>query len=519
MEMFVMVVDGISVVGWWGRYHLLFSARTAPMPLRRPLPLICRRPLCLRQSSSAPAPAAARPHKPAAAAAAAPQPNALPDPDPDSALSRRFTAMAEDALTASPRRAPAIAAENDFPADLKRRLEARLEAASSISTSIASLPASTPRHVRDLAATPPWTGTESTADSVLRMLVDAHKPLPKDLAQKRAPAIPHLRPIPHTTSAAQRIARAKEESTDYALRKTGGGGGLTDEERVEVRHMLRERFLPAGRAVASFQALASLADEKIEDARRRGQFDNLSNRGKPLERDHNAQSPFLDTTEYLLNRMIKQQDIVPPWIEKQQELASAVRGFRERVRGGWRRHVARSIASAGGGLEEQCRRAERYARGEERLRRIEERAKRVEMGEEVEDIEDAVMAGPTEVFRDPAWEAVELPYHKLAIEALNSTTRSYNLMAPEPARKPYYSLGRELKSCFRDCAPVIAKEIRDRAVRPSANSDFRTDRSNGPGGLLEKLGGETAVIHDSTEPNYGFKEFWSGLWGKKRQTG
>ncbi|KAL0635662.1 hypothetical protein Q9L58_005388 [Maublancomyces gigas] len=489
------------------------------MPLIRPLPLIRRRPTCLRQSSSAPAPAPTSPHKPAAARSP-PQPNALPSLDPDSALSRRFTAMAEDALTASPRRAQAIAAENDFPADLKRRLEARLESAS-ISTSTASLPASAPRHARDLAATPPWTGTESTADSVLRMLVDAHKPLPKDLAQKRAPAIqtPHLRPIPHTalTSTAQRIARAKEESTDYALRKTSGG--LTDEERVEVRHMLRERFLPAGRAVASFQALASLADEKIEDARRRGQFDNLSNRGKPLERDHNAQSPFLDTTEYLLNRMIKQQDIVPPWIEKQQELASAVRGFRVRVRDGWRRHVARSIASAGGGLEEQCRRAERYARGENRLRRIEERAKRVEMGEEVEDIEDAVMAGPTEVFRDPAWEAVELPYHKLAIEALNSTTRSYNLMAPEPARKPYYSLGRELKSCFRDCAPVIAKEIRDRAVRPNAGSDFRMERNNGPGGLLEKLGGETAVIHDSTEPNYGFKEFWSGLWGKKRQTG
>lgn len=286
-----------------------------------------------------------------------------------------------------------------------------------------------------------------------------------------------------------------------------------------MRHMFRERFLPAGRAVASFQALASLADAKIEDARRRGQFNNLANRGRPLERDHNAESPFLDTTEYLLNRIIKQQDIAPPWIEKQQELVGAVARFRERLRAGWRRHVARSIASAGGDLEAQCRRAEGYSRAEERLRRIEERAKKLEVGEAVEDIEDVVMAGSTEVFRDPAWEAIELSYHKLAIEDLNSTTRSYNLMAPGPARKPYLSLERELKNCFRDCAPVIVKDIRDRAVRPSANSDFKMKRSNGPGGLLEKLDSETAVIHDSTEPNYGFKEFWSGLWGKKGRPG
>lgn len=353
------------------------------------------------------------------------------------------------------------------------------------------------------------------------MLVDAHKPLRGDLAKKRkpeaiTPANIDLRPQRtfHPKSKGHRIARAREKSEEYNLNKTEG---LTEEERSEIRHMFRERFLPEGRAVASLQALSSLADEKIEEARRRGQFNNLSNRGKPLERDHNAESPFLDTTEYLLNRIIKQQDMVPPWIEKQQEVVSATKNFRERLRVEWRRHVARSIASSGGDLEVQCRKAERYAQGEERLLRIEERAKKIEMGEEVEDMEDAVVAGPTEVFRDPAWETTELSYHKLAIENLNSKTRSYNLMAPELAKKPYFNLERELKNCFRDCAPVIAGEIRDRATRPNAKTDFRMERNDGPGGILEKLGGEAATVYDSTKPNYGFKEFWGDLWGKKKQ--
>lgn len=434
--------------------------------------------------------------------------------------------MAEDALTASPRRASKIADENAFSEDLKRELEARIASTDfksihATAHATASLPSFTPKHARDIASATPWTGTESTEDGVLRMLVDAHKPLRGDLARKRKPetvtlANVDLRPQRtfHPKSEGHRIARAREKTTEYNLNKTEG---LTDEERSEIRHMFRERFLPEGRTVASLQALASLADEKIEEARRRGQFNNLSNRGKPLERDYNAESPFLDTTEYLLNRIIKQQDIVPPWIEKQQEVVGATRNFRERLRVEWRRHVARSIASAGGDLESQCRKAEKYAQGEERLHSIEERTKKIEMGEEVGDIEDGVVAGPTEVFRDPIWEATELSYHKLAIENLNSKTRSYNLMAPELAKKPYFSLERELKNCFRDCAPVIAGEIRDRATRPKAKTDFSMERSGGPGGILEKLGGETATVYDSTKPNYGFKELWGDLWGRKKQ--
>ena len=65
-----------------------------------------------------------------------------------------------------------------------------------------------------------------------------------------------------------------------------------------------------------------------------------------------------------MNKIIQKQDIVPPWIEKQQELVKAANVFRSRLRADWKRHAARVIASKGGSLESQVRRAEVYAAAE-----------------------------------------------------------------------------------------------------------------------------------------------------------
>jgi len=450
-----------------------------------------------------------------------------PDVEEQSPLSRRFTEMAEEAITSSPRKAAVIASENAFSEELKRELEERI-AKTQFNTnhaqilSTVNLPAGTPKQVRDIAAATPWTGTESTEDAVLRMLVDVHKPLRGEPARKptsHAPANVGLRPPRpfNPQSASQRIARAREKTTEYTLNKSHA---LSENEKSEVRNMFRERFMPEGRAVASLNAIASLADEKIEEARARGQFKNLP-RGKPLERDHNADSPFLDTTEYFMNRIIQKQDIVPPWIEKQQDLARAVRVFRGRLRADWKRHVSGIISSAGGSVDEQCRRAEEYAAGEARLANIEDRAKKLERGEEIDTLDEAINeSGSTAVFRDPTWEKTELQYHKLAIENLNSITRSYNLMAPELAKKPYFILEREMKSCFRDTAPLIASEIRERAKMPPRTvAEFR--RGSGSGALFEKLGtSEKVMVYDSTKPNYGFKELFKDVfsgWKWRRQ--
>ncbi len=367
---------------------------------------------------------------------------------------------------------------------------------------------------------------------------------------------------------------------------------MTDEEREKVRKELRERFTPGARPMpTTLTGLASLANERIEDAIARGQFKNLPRgKGKNVERDYNANSPFLDTTEYFMNKIIQKQEIVPPWIEKQQELVKAVSSFRGRLRNDWKRHVARSISSKGGSLEDQMRRAQGFALAEEKQNPKQVKVERLseidsdgtlstvtvmetpelqasgsgESGSETTITvtesapEDAPVAesatpvvpiegapepaatsaadAPTTTdpppsnayppkarpvlpmaypFRDAAWEKTESAYHTLAVTDLNNLTRSYNLMAPKIAQKPYYSLPRELARCFADVAPQISDEISHRANAPKVKMEIIGHRE---GGIMEKFGtGHVAKVRDEDikKKGYGIKEFWRDLFRRE----
>lgn len=349
--------------------------------------------------------------------------------------------------------------------------------------------------------------------------MDANKPL----KMKATPqTVVDLRP--HNTfgpkpDRATRVAGARDKSLEYSISKDAN---LTADDKAQVRAMFRDRFQLGARPVATVSALMSLADQRIEDARARGQFNDIP-RGKPRAEDHNARSPFLDTTEYFLNKIIQKQEVLPPWVEKQQELVKAVSQFRTRIRQDWRRFVARGIAARGGTLEEQCRRAEEYAAAEARQVRLDKAAKRLQNGEDVppEDLAD-VETGPREVFRDAEWEKKELKYNILAIENLNELCRNYNMMAPSVARKPMYVLSRELDRCFADVAPQAAEEIRERARQPLGPGTLRITTKARGSTLVEKLGvGEhhTTIVRDSDKPNYGFKDFWRDLFGRKEASG
>lgn len=419
------------------------------------------------------------------------------------------------------------------------------------------------------------------------MLNDAHKPLrgtgpPKIPQPRSAPVVVDMR-IKGAVAKSQgeRLANARDRTSVYALSQDPT---LSEKEKEDMRKVLKDRFTAGARPMpATVQGLAALANERIEDAIARGQFKNIARgKGKNIERDYTASSPFLDTTEYFMNKIIQKQDIVPPWIEKQQELVKEAQSFRGRLRNDWKRHAARVIASKGGSIESQIRRAEAYAVAEaaqnpkttkvEALSEIdmEGRLSQVTVTESPPTLSDPAettitvsedlaseapkVASSTPVadapsnlkrppdpllqsspstsnttpasppiaplprFRDPAWESLEHSYHTLAISSLNSLTRSYNLMAPDLAKKPYFSLDRELRSCFADVAPLLPSEIRDRARRPDK---IRVEvMGHRPGGVLEKFGGgEKVMVHDSVKPNYGFRQFWRDLWGIKVNTG
>ena len=497
-------------------------------------------------------------------------------------MSRRLEEMTDRTFEYGGRSAQKSVEEAGFSDELKRSLEARIANSSFKSANPAAfaeidMPSSAGKGTRDIAAAQPWTGSEKLEDAALRMLNDAHKPLrrtgpPKILAPRGTPANVDLRMRKAIEkSRGERLANARDKTSIYALSQDAS---MTEKEREQLRRQLKERFTPGARPMpTSIQGLAALANERIEDAIARGQFKNIPRgKGMNIERDYTASSPFLDTTEYFMNKIIQKQEIVPPWIEKQQELVKTASVFRSRLRADWKRHAARVISSKGGSLETQIRRAEAYAAAEaannpkaakvESFSEIDSQGKlaqvtvtetpvpenatelskitvtETELAEPTKTPLEGSSIGPPETianpgnpsptingkasasavpplrafpFRDPDWEKLELPYHTLALSNLNSLTRSYNLMAPDLAKKPYFSLQRELRSCFADIAAQLPAEIKQRATAPTA---VRVEViGHRPGGVLEKFGGEHARVWDTTRPNYGLKEFWRQLWG------
>ncbi|KAF3070661.1 hypothetical protein GL218_00055 [Daldinia childiae] len=481
------------------------------------------------------------------------QSNSIADEDTKPELgpmARRLQEATEEALLTGGRAGRRSVEDAGFSDELKERLLAKVKDAEfrseyAAAFAEADMPSAAGVGTRLAATSQPWTGTEATEDAVLRMLDDAHKHLKRDLRGR--PKLPDLQPIDMRIrqepkmKAGHRAANARDKASVY----TGMGlkeaqGGLSEKEREAMRKEFRDRFRPAARSLPnSLTGLASLANERIEDAIARGQFKNIP-RGKGVERDTRSDNPFIDTTEYIMNKMIKRQEIVPPWIEKQQELSKAAHVFRARLRNDWRRHASRMIASKGGSLEDQMNRARRYAKAEEvhnpRKRNVDQIAvptnstddpimakmrqqASLETNPEPAPETDASAATTQEIplppFRDPDWLTTEQSYMNLSISHLNTLTRSYNLMAPELAKKPYFSLERELNNCYADVAPQLADAIKDRASGPARSLSDGVGTT--PVSILDRFGkgGHTAKVYDSKAPHYGFKEMWRDLWNRQ----
>ncbi|OAQ80384.1 MFS transporter [Purpureocillium lilacinum] len=459
-------------------------------------------------------------------------------------MARRLAEATEEALLTGGAAGRRAVEDAGFSEELKERLlnkiaDAKFRKQYSGAFAEAGIGSAAGEGTKHIAAAQPWTGTEATEDAVLRMLDDGRKPLkPQDRGKYQPPPVDMRLKRGPVQSPGQRAASARERASMYTGLGMKGSKGLSDEEREEMKREFRERFRPGARSMpVSPSGLAALANERIENAIARGQFKDLP-RGKSMERDPRADNPFIDTTEYIMNRMIQRQDIAPPWIEKQQELSKAARVFRERLRNDWKRHAARMIASHGGSLEQQMKRAQDHAAAEQLhnprqmaveqiavpsnstdhpvMAKLRERAPVI--GEELRIAEehvprDAPLPPP---FRDADWERAEAGYMKLSIDNLNSIARSYNLMAPDLAKKPYFSLQRELAACYADVAPLLAEEIKQRAVGRSTTATTRIATSGG-GGFMGQLAGRDAVkIHlEADEKAYGLKEWWRDFWKKE----
>ncbi|EGS23422.1 uncharacterized protein CTHT_0001110 [Thermochaetoides thermophila DSM 1495] len=472
-----------------------------------------------------------------------------PDPEPG-AMTRLLEQATEDALFFGGRAGRRAIEEAGFSDELKAKLLEKVAAASFNAEHSAALtqaglgsskiPSSAGQGTRATATSKPWTGEEEMGDAVLRMLDDARKPLSAELRGKAAPPPPVDMRIrgAGNVSPGLRAANARERAQAYASMGMGKDTGLTEDEKEALKREFRERFSPGYRALPnSISGLAALANERIEDAMARGQFKNIP-RGPGVERDTRADNPFIDTTEYIMNKMIKRQDLVPPWIDKQQELVRAAEDFRKRIRTEWKRHAIRLITSRGGSLEDKISRAKAYARAEELHNPSRRKIDQISVPSNTTDdslklhqsassssasqpsssTDDAATA--LRPLRDPQWERSQRSYMELTITHLNSLTRSYNLMAPELAKKPYFSLERELSGCYADVAPLLADEIRTQALRPKESSGGFGGGGGGllglfgGGGGLSGTGGGGVTGEEGKEKQYGLRELWRDLWKK-----
>ncbi|KAJ5929054.1 hypothetical protein N7454_006902 [Penicillium verhagenii] len=455
----------------------------------------------------------------------------------EGAMARRLSQMAEDALLEGGSSARRNIEQAGFSEDLKRQLEERVKAASFKSEhpaahSILDMPAKAHGTTQQLLHGRETRACKTQLYECLTTRANRSEPpyqIPRPVNLQPAPK-PKLSP-------GVRIARAKERTSNYALSQ---GPGLTEEEREVIRSEMREKLTPGATAMPiSIQGLSSLANERIEDAIRRGQFEKIR-RGKGVntETDHNANSAFIDTTEYFMNKIIQKQDIVPPWIEKQQELSMELRRFRQRIRTEWRRHASRLIASQGGSLDAQMQRARAYAAAELRLSekakldaalRDKDAGKSDEAvvseittdGRIVSKVEaESTTSEKTEELphllplRDPQYMEIERSYHELAVKQLNAITRSYNLQAPRSAQKPYTNLERELKTCFADVAPELAEEIRRRATERARGSSSPIGASVSAFGSLGS-GTSVRVSEEDKSKAYGWKEMWRDMFSNK----
>ncbi|KAK5102106.1 hypothetical protein LTS08_004566 [Lithohypha guttulata] len=278
--------------------------------------------------------------------------------------------MAEETMDTGSKSDRKLMSDAGFSEGLKKQLEERIaqtafQAQNQQALSQASMPSSAGKGTRDQAAAKAWTGTETLEDAALRMLDDSHKRLRMPSRKPTLGSGVNLKPRPkQKLSAADRLANARDKTSIYTMQQEG----MSEEERERFKKEMKDKFQPGARPMpTTLQGLSSLANERIEDAIARGQFKNIPRgKGVNIERDYNANSPFIQTTEYFMNKMIQRQEIVPPWIEKQQELMKLVNTFRSRLRNDWRRHAARTISSKGGTLDEQIRRAKAFALAEEK---------------------------------------------------------------------------------------------------------------------------------------------------------
>lgn len=224
------------------------------------------------------------------------------------------------------------------------------------------------KQTREIAFSQPWTGEETQQDSSLRMLIDKHKPL-------------------KVKSSIRKLASAKETVLDYRINKNSE----KDDDQSKFRELYKEKFTPVG----SFDKIKTIADARIEEHMKQGGFKNIP-RGKKLDTEIGA---YVDRTEHHLNNILVNQNIVPPWIEKQGGVNLEIAVFRKQLIDKWKSYIGSHYNSDHSRMQKD-------------------------------------------------FEKVYQTEYEHKIKSLNSSIRTYNLQAPMSTQKFYAIQEKEFQRCY-----------------------------------------------------------------------
>ncbi|GAA5991785.1 hypothetical protein JCM11641_005683 [Rhodosporidiobolus odoratus] len=245
-----------------------------------------------------------------------------------------------------------------------------------------------------------------------------------------------------------RLASAYERTLDYK-------GGVRGDDGAE-RHDTQQ---PGG-----LGAWGGIVENRILQAKREGLFNTVRGRGKPLPKDDAESNPFVSRSDFLINRIMKEQDTAPPWVEMQKEVDMALATFRTDLRARWTRRALRIRSSEG--------------------------------------LTPAVVREVLDGWKDEEWEAREQAYHAAAVLDVNNLTRKYNVIAPYHVRRQLLVLRTELNIAIRACAPSIAKELQRRLdagmSSPTSGKTIWAEPGEGVRSVTaDDLGGEQKEVRET----------------------
>ncbi|EIW73193.1 hypothetical protein TREMEDRAFT_67258 [Tremella mesenterica DSM 1558] len=381
---------------------------------------------------------------------------------------------------------------------------------------------------------PIWTGEESQYDNVLRMLVDAHKPLrsggvkptssddkihnwmktfdpqpqQEQMTPHRTTIPPHLHRPWHSTYTGSSSSQDQTPKVKYGtfLQKRASGDSLVNDLELRLPHgadgknrqkirearkagkmvrryenaregaidyklglgevvtgvnvdqdgqfrgnrqMKGSSVLGAGKGGSSgLRAWAGLVEDRIQRARESGYLKVTTGLGKPIARDPEAGNPHIETGELLMNRIVKRQGALPPWIELQNTLDAGLSSFRSTLLSTYTTHLVRTVMSTN----------------------------------------SLHPLPPLHLIpgNDEAWEARERKFHQENVKQINDLVRRMNAQAPTVVRRPLIDLEVELEKVRGEqLRQSVWEEIKRRAEDISLRQGSSPSQKSGPGFLID----------------------------------